>query len=281
MSKKKKAVVGSKNIMPLEVKNLNSTTSTADLYFYGEFDSDKWYETDVVPQDIIEILPDLENVKNINLYINSPGGNVYAAISILNLLSRLDAVFKVHIDGIAASAATYFLSLTTPENIVMPANTALYYHNPLGGGWGYAEDLRKAADDLDKHKEVIISMFTKQFNLTVEEISKIMDEETVVTAEMALEYGIITEISENTKLDVVKNSGSNMVNSVKFDDDKFKKLQASFNVVDSDDNEEPEVEKVEEVEDTEHPEQNNEPKDIDYSALENSLKLNEDYLSLY
>lgn len=260
---------------PLQVKNLTSGNKSADLYIYGEIVDDKWFANEVDTEDVLSILSELETVKNINIYLNSPGGNIYAAIAIFNLLARLDAVFKVYIDGIGASSATYFLSLATPENRIMPANTALFYHNPMSGGYGYAEDLRKAADDLDKHKEIIMSMYGEQFkNLSSEEISTIMANETVVTANMALEFGIITEIAGSANIEVVENNSNKVINSVEFDSSNYKTLIENFAVTNSD-----ETSTEEQITSEETTETVEEP--TDYTALENSIKLTEAFISLY
>ena len=90
----------------LSVKN--ETLTSADLFFYGDIVSDwlgAWNDTDQYPEAIREFLKGCEG-KDLNIYINSAGGSVFAGIAIYNMLSRHKGFKTVHVDGMAASIAS-------------------------------------------------------------------------------------------------------------------------------------------------------------------------------
>ena len=92
----------------LEIKN--ATEDRAELYFYGDIVSNSWqsywYEEDKAPQDIVDFLNQIEDTKELNIYINSGGGSVYGGLAIYNILKRHKGKKIVTVDGIAASIAS-------------------------------------------------------------------------------------------------------------------------------------------------------------------------------
>lgn len=144
----------------MTVKNL--TSSSADLYIYGEIVNNtdwKWDESDVMPEDVLNALNQINNLSEVNIYINSPGGSVFAGLAIYNMLSRNKAKKIVHVDGVAASIAS-IIALAGDE-INIPSNAFMMIHKPLVGMYGNATDLRKAADDLDALEEGLMNVYTE------------------------------------------------------------------------------------------------------------------------
>lgn len=144
----------------MTVKNL--TSSSADLYIYGEIVNNtdwKWDESDVMPEDVLNALNQINNLSEVNIYINSPGGSVFAGLAIYNMLSRNKAKKIVHVDGVAASIAS-IIALAGDE-INVPSNAFMMIHKPLVGMYGNATDLRKAADDLDALEEGLMNVYTE------------------------------------------------------------------------------------------------------------------------
>ena len=255
-----------KKLTGISVKNINTVESTGELYIYGEISEDKYWETDVTPQDITESLSELEGIKTLDIYVNSPGGGVFAGMAIYNILNRFakDCTITAHIDGIAASIAGVIIMVA--DKIVMPANTLIMIHDPLLGIGGYynAKELQGILDVLAPVKETILSVFEARLNLSREEIESLMGAETYITAKEALEYGIIDEIGELKEFDAttsIENKNIKVVNGVNFDTKNFKNFPKNF------------------VEDNEEMPEKIEP--IDYTPFSNSLKLTEDFLSLY
>lgn len=144
----------------MTVKNL--TSSSADLYIYGEIVNNtdwKWDESDVMPEDVLSALNQINDLSEVNIYINSPGGSVFAGLAIYNMLSRNKAKKIVHVDGVAASIAS-IIALAGDE-INIPSNAFMMIHKPLVGIYGNATDLRKAADDLDALEEGLMNVYTE------------------------------------------------------------------------------------------------------------------------
>ena len=189
--------------------------NSADLILYGDI-GDSWLD-DVSSKNIANELKDLD-VSTINLRINSGGGDVFAAIAISNLLKDHKANVIAHIDGLAASAATIITSAC--DKVIMPKNALFMIHNPWTVVGGEAKDMIKTAEQLDKVKNSIINTYKSKTNLEIEEISKLMDEETWLDSYEAKEKGFIDEISDEENIEVIENKL--IVNSIALDFSKFK-----------------------------------------------------------
>ena len=211
---------GNKTIWNL-VKN---DDKSAELMLYGDIAESFWGDT-ISAKEVTEYLADLD-VENIDVYINSNGGVVDTAIAINNALRRHKAKVTVNIDGIAASAATL---ITCAGDIVrMPKNALFMIHNPSKIAMGDSEEMRKQADVLEKYKNSIMETYLQKVNIDKEKLSELMDNETWLNAEEALEYGFIDEITENTDIQVVENKviSNNMV----FNMAEFKNFNVDKNI---------------------------------------------------
>lgn len=211
---------GNKTIWNL-VKN---DDKSAELMLYGDIAESFWGDT-ISAKEVTEYLADLD-VENIDVYINSNGGVVDTAIAINNALRRHKAKVTVNIDGIAASAATL---ITCAGDIVrMPKNALFMIHNPSTIAMGDSEEMRKQADVLEKYKNSITETYLQKVNIDKEKLSELMDNETWLSAEEALKYGFIDEITENTDIQVVENKviSNNMV----FNMAEFKNFNVNKNI---------------------------------------------------
>lgn len=250
----------------LEIKNFNIDNSSADLYIYGEITCSKYFNEEVTPLEICDFLTQVEGVKHLNLYINSPGGEVFAGVAIYNMLSRIDAEITCFIDGVAASTAA-FLAMVA-DKIVMYENTFLMIHNPTMWMKGDSAALNKAADNLDKIRDVIINVFKTRFNISIKNIKKLMDNETFISAKDALKYGIIESVCELKKIEVVENKNKKIINGVEFDVEKYKNFPKNFGK-----NFGKEI-------NTSTLKPKLKPENIDYSMCENNIKLTETLINL-
>ena len=196
----------------------------AELMLYGDIAESFWGDT-ISAKEVTEYLADLD-VENINVYINSNGGVVDTAIAINNALRRHKAKVTVNIDGIAASAAT--LITCAGDTVKMPKNALFMIHNPLTIAMGDSEEMRKQADVLEKHKNSILETYLQKVNIDKEKLSELMDNETWLSAEEALEYGFIDEIIENADIQVVENKviSNNMI----FNMAEFKNFNVDKNI---------------------------------------------------
>lgn len=196
----------------------------AELMLYGDIAESFWGDT-ISAKEVTEYLADLD-VENINVYINSNGGVVDTAIAINNALRRHKAKVTVNIDGIAASAAT--LITCAGDTVKMPKNALFMVHNPLTIAMGDSDEMRKQADMLEKYKNSILETYLQKVNIDKEKLSELMDNETWLSAEEALEYGFIDEIIENADIQVVENKviSNNMV----FNMAEFKNFNVNKNM---------------------------------------------------
>lgn len=129
----------------------------ADLLLYGEISDFSWWGDEVTPKQFADDLVSMGNVSHIRVRINSPGGDVFAAQAIYNLLKSHSAKVTAHIDGLAASAASV---IAMPgDEVIMPGNSMMMIHNPWTYIAGDARDLRKTADTLDQVRETLIATY--------------------------------------------------------------------------------------------------------------------------
>lgn len=181
----------------LQVKNLTETS--ADIYFYGDIVGDeweKWCDTDTCPQDILNALKQAEG-KELNIYINSGGGSVFAGLAIYNMLMRVKEKKTCHVDGMAASIASVICMAA--DEIIMPNNSYLMIHKPSNIVWGNANDMRKMADDLDTIQIGIENVYKSKLKegIEIETIIDLMDKETWLPANEAEKYFNVTVIEDN------------------------------------------------------------------------------------
>lgn len=173
----------------MTVKNL--TDKSADLYIYGEIIDNtdfKWDEADVMPDDVLNALNQVDGLDNLNIYINSPGGSVFAGLAIYNMLSRNKAKKTVYVDGVAASMASVIAMVGDTINI--PSNAFLMIHNPWTIAIGNANDFRKLADDLDSISSGAMNVYKENLKegVTEETIQQMLDDETWLNGEEAAKY---------------------------------------------------------------------------------------------
>lgn len=173
----------------MEIKN--KTNDFAELYFYGDIVSSSWWvleKEDKCPQDVADFLNEVKGVKNINIYINSGGGSVFAGIAIYNLLKRNPAYKTVYVDGLAASIASVIMF--SGDRIVVPNSAQIMIHKPWSLAWGNANDFRKLADDLDSCEKNILNVYSENLKdgVDIEEIKEMVNNETWLTGEEAANY---------------------------------------------------------------------------------------------
>lgn len=184
-----------KNVGRMEIKN--QTDNSADLYFYGDivsiaYNPEDWWSwgnpEDRAPQDVADFLNELDGITNVNVHVNSGGGDVFAGIAIYNILKNNSAKKTSYVDGLAASSAS--LIPFACDNTVIPSSAQLMIHNPWTGCVGNANDFRKMADTLDQIRQSLINIYMAKAKegVTEEQIKQMMDEETWMTGEQAAEY---------------------------------------------------------------------------------------------
>ena len=129
---------------------------------------------------------------DITVWINSPGGDCVAAAQIYNMLMDYPHNVTVKIDGIAASAASV-VAMAGEETLISPTGM-LMCHNPMTCAMGNKADMEKAIALLDEVKESIINAYAEKSHLSRNKIARLMDEETWMNAEKALQLGFVDGI---------------------------------------------------------------------------------------
>ena len=160
------------------------------LFLNGMISDETWYGDEVTPQ----LFKDELNAGNgnITVWINSPGGDVFAAAQIYNMLRDYKGSVTVKIDGIAASAASV-IAMAGDTVCVSPV-AMMMIHNPATMAMGETRDMQKAIAMLNEVKESILNAYEFKTGLTRARLSHMMDDETWFNAKKAVELGFADKI---------------------------------------------------------------------------------------
>lgn len=182
-------------------------TTERVLELNGTIAEESWFDDDVTPQLFKEELN--AGSDDITVWINSPGGDCVAAAQIYNMLSNYSGKVTVKIDGIAASAASV-IAMAGDAVLVSPVSMMMI-HNPATIAWGDSAEMQKAVAMLEEVKESIINAYEIKTGLDRKKLSKLMDAETWMDANSAIEMGFADEIMQrNTAEDMAVPSVSMM-----------------------------------------------------------------------
>lgn len=165
------------------------------LTISGTIAEDSWVDDEVTPQVFQDELS--QGKGPIDLWLNSPGGDCVAASRIYTMLMNYPDDVNVKIDGIAASAASVIAMAGT--KVSMAPTAMIMIHNPLTIVGGQKEDLDQAAQMLAETKESIINAYELKTNLPREKISAMMDDETWMNVNKAIELGFTDDMLGQNK----------------------------------------------------------------------------------
>ena len=173
----------------------------AEVWIYDEIGAG-WFSDGVTAKgflDEMKALPD--SAKTIRVHVNSPGGDVFDAVAIANMLREQSQdkgrTVEMLIEGLAASAATIITS--AGDSIKIANNAMMIVHNPSGLVMGEAKDMRSMADALDSIQAAIVTTYRWVSQLSAEAIQALMDAVTWMSADEALANGFVTEVVEPVK----------------------------------------------------------------------------------
>ena len=170
------------------------------LELNGTIAEESWFDDDVTPQLFKDELN--SGTGDITVWINSPGGDCVAAAQIYNMISNYKGKVTVKIDGIAASAASV-IAMAGDTVLVSPVSM-LMIHNPATIAWGDHAEMKKAIDMLSEVKESIINAYVLKTGLSRPKLSHLMDAETWMDANKAVELGFADEIMTRAKAEPQK-----------------------------------------------------------------------------
>ena len=179
---------------PIQAENKTLLYIYDDVTEYGEFNWSTWeYEdSETSAKYFAEKLEEIPDGQTIELHINSNGGSVKEGVSIYNLLKQKQNQKIGIVDGVAHSVA--FLILQACDTRKMCLGTTALIHNMWLYCAGNATQLRKYADDLDDMMEANREVFLERATINESDLIDLMEKETYLTPNKALEYGLIDEI---------------------------------------------------------------------------------------
>ena len=208
------------------IKNDAGESDTADtptvrtLYLNGVIAAESWLDDDVTPQLFKDELE--SGTGDIEVWLDSPGGDVMAATQIYNMLKNYNGKVTVKIDSLAASAASV-VAMAGDEVLISPMGLFML-HNPLTVAAGNVDDMQKAIDMLDEVKESIINAYELKTGLSRAKISHLMDCETWLSAKKAVELhfadGILfgnsnSDIADESYAFSQREVSNNLINKLK------------------------------------------------------------------
>ena len=166
------------------------------LEFYGTIAAESWFDDDITPAMFKDEL--FSGTGPVVIFLNSPGGDCFAASQIYTMLMEYKGPVTVKIDGIAASAASVIAMAGT--EVQMAPTAMMMIHNPATIAIGDHKDMEKAIDMLGEVKESIINAYELKTSQPRKTLSKMMDEETWMNAKKCIELGFADGLIEDSKL---------------------------------------------------------------------------------
>lgn len=172
------------------VKNEGELGVGRTLFLNGEISDETWFGDEVTPKLFKDELNAGEG--DITVWINSPGGDVFAAAQIYNMLRDYNGSVTVKIDGLAASAASVIA--VAGDTVLMSPVAMMMIHNPATCAMGTVGDMEKAISMLNEVKESILNAYEDKTGIRRSKLSKMMDDETWFNAKKAVELGFADKI---------------------------------------------------------------------------------------
>ncbi len=166
--------------------------NSINIYLYGDIADYWWDDESNSAKCLKDKLSELNDITEINLHINSLGGDVIEGIAMFNLLKQYPAKVNVYVDGFACSIASVIAM--AGDTVYMPKNSMMMIHNCWTYAAGNSKELRKTADDLDKIMETSIESYLSKINISREKLIELLDGETYLTAQECYDMGFADEL---------------------------------------------------------------------------------------
>jgi ATP-dependent Clp protease protease subunit len=137
-----------------------------------------------------------DSEREINMYINSPGGQVYAGFAILDTMKMISNPISTVAVGVTASFGTVLLTAGTKGRRFALPHATIHMHQPLGGAQGQATDIEIAARQILRQKALLNDILAKSTGQPLEVIERDTDRDFYLDAKGAVEYGLVDEVLE-------------------------------------------------------------------------------------
>ncbi len=171
---------------------------TGQIDIYGIIGGDGFFEDGITADFFAKELKKLGAVTQLDVHINSDGGDAFQGRTIYSLLAAHSAKVTVYVDGLAASAAS--LIAMAGDEIVMAEGSFMMIHEAWGAVRGRASDLRARADTMDQVNETMANTYAKRSGQPYKKVRQMMDEETWMEASVAKSLGFADTLSEPMKV---------------------------------------------------------------------------------
>lgn len=198
-----------------QFRNSDESSAKAELLLYGPLSEMVMWGDEVTPKDFNDDLNALGDIQELKVRINSPGGDVYAGVAIYNTLVNHPATVTTYVDGLAASAAS--IVAMAGDTVTMPRASMLMIHNPSAMAIGDKRTMDETAAILDKVRDSFIGAYEMKTGLSADQIKDMMDSETWMTAEEAVELGFADKIDEQRTIQAQAHGRLMIVNGLGFD----------------------------------------------------------------
>jgi len=138
--------------------------------------------------------------KEVSLYINSPGGVVSSGLAIYDTMQYITCPVSTVCMGTAGSMGSFLLMAGTAGRRIALPNVSIVLHQPSGGFQGQASDIQRHAEDIVRLKKRLYALYARHCGRSLEEVERTLDRDYFMTAEEALEWGIVDHIYERREL---------------------------------------------------------------------------------
>lgn len=215
-------------------------SASAEIFIYGDIASDKRTDSATTAKSFVDELKNFGG-KDVTVHVNSPGGDVFAALAIHNALKGYEGSVTACVDGLAASAAS--LIVCGADKIIMASNALMMLHMPSACLIGFynATELSKVHNMLTATEDVIVNTYQSRLNradspLTAQiNVRTMLESETWLNARDALKWGFADEVTEAVDMQIDNSKKVLVVNSVhvdmkKFDEEKLRRALEAENM---------------------------------------------------
>ena len=192
-----------------------------DAWIYGYFGIDC-----CCPNDVNEHISKA-NGEKLDIYINSGGGDIFAGSEIYSAIREYGGEVKIHVVGLAASAASVIACAASSE---ISPTAMVMVHNVSSMAQGDYRDMEKESEILKKANETIANAYVSKTGMTIDDALKMMDNETWLSANDAVEKGLIDKIAESQNLKLVASYDSGMLPQYVINKMKEQRLEDSNTV---------------------------------------------------
>lgn len=206
--------------MPRTINAKGAIISNDSKWLYN------WFEMDsICPNDIINVLNEVNGADNVVIKLNSPGGNVFAADDIYTAIATYQGEIEIHVVGIAGSAASEILMAC--KSLISPVGKVMIHNSSTSASGDYRE-MHSAGDMLEKVNQSIRNAYKAKTGLTDDKLTELMDKTTFMTAQEAVDYHFVDGILDTNLMNDTQTATVYNAESIVFDEDKVKQLHDLF-----------------------------------------------------